>query len=96
MAELAAVPPSDAPEDEVLEFDVNDLTLGEIETIEEIVGHEVLRELGRGNPGIKTLIAVVFIMKKRTHPDVTLDDIRRMNVTALKVGGQPDPKEPGG
>jgi hypothetical protein len=96
MAAVAAVPPPDDQPAEVLEFDVNELTLGEIETIEEIVGHDVLRELGRGTPGAKTLVAVVYIIKKRSDPDVTLDDVRRLNVNALRISGQADPKEPGG
>lgn len=96
MAAVAAVPPPDDTPDEVLEFDVNALTLGEIETIEEIVGRDVLRELGRGTPGAKTLIAVVYVIKRRSDPDVTLDDIRQMNVNTLRLGGTADPKEPGG
>lgn len=96
MAAVAAVPPPDDTPDEVLEFDVNTLTLGEIETIEEIVGRDVLRELGRGTPGVKTLIAVVYVIKHRTDPDITLDDVRGMNVGTLKLSGAADPKEPGG
>jgi hypothetical protein len=96
MAAVAAVPPPDDDAPEVLEFDVNELTLGEIETIEEIVGRDVLRELGRGTPGAKTLIAVVYVIKRRSDPDITLDDVRRMNVNALRISGQTDPKEPGG
>jgi hypothetical protein len=96
MAAVAAVPPPDETPDEVLEFDVNELTLGEIETIEEIVGRDVLRDLARGTPGGKTLVAVVYVIKKRTDPDVTLDDVRGLKVNALRLSGQADPKEPGG
>jgi hypothetical protein len=96
MAAVAAVPPPEDQPAEVLEFDVNDLTLGEIETIEEIVGHDVLRELGRGTPGVKTLLAVVYVIKRRSDPDVTLDDVRGLKVNMLRLGGQADPKEPGG
>lgn len=95
MAVAAVPPPDDHREEEVLEFDVNDLTLGEIETLEEIVGGDVLRELGRGTPRAKTLLAVVYVIKQRVDPDITLDDVRRMKVSALRIGGQADPKEPG-
>lgn len=96
MAAVAAVPPPDDPPAEVLEFDVNELTFGEIETIEEIVGGDALRQLGRGTPSVKTLIAAVYVIKRRSDPDVTLDDVRQMNVSAVRLNGQADPKEPGG
>lgn len=96
MAAVAAVPPPAEEPTEELSFDINDLTWGELETIEEIVGRDVMRELGRGTPSVKTIVAVVYVVKRRTDPAFTLDDARTLKVNAVKIEGQSDPKEPGG
>jgi len=84
--------------DEELDFDVNTLTLGEVEVMEEIVGRDVMRELSRGDvqPSVKTLLALVYVIKRRTNPAFTLDDARARRVTAVKINGGTDPKEPAG
>lgn len=90
---MSALEPDD--NDEVLEFDVNSLTLGEVEEMEEIVGGEVMRQLGDGAPSVKTLVALVYVMKRRTNPDYSLDDARKMKVAAIKAEAAGDPKENG-
>jgi len=83
-------------DDEELAFDINTLTLGEVETMEEIVGRDVMRELGQGTPSVKTLLALVYVIKHRDNPAFTLDDARALRVTAVKVEAPTDPKETGG
>ena len=87
-------PPPEEPEE--LVFDVNTLTLGEVEAMEDIVGRDVMRELGQGTPSVKTLLALVYVMKRRTNPEFTLDDARALRITAVKANGGQDPKEPVG
>lgn len=89
------LPVSDG-DDEELSFDINTLTIGEAETMEDIVGRDVMHELGRGTPSVKTLVALVYVIKRRTNPDFTLDDARALRITSVKANGGQDPKEPAG
>lgn len=94
---VAALPrPDEPPEDETFVINANTLTLGELEELEDVTGRNVVAELGRGQPSAKTLIAVVWIMKKRADPNFTLDQARAMNVTSFKIEAPSDPKEPAG
>ena len=88
--------PSPEPADEVWEIDPNTLTLGELEEIEEISGRPGGAELGRGTPSMRTLLAIVYVMKRRSDPNFTLDDARAMQISTVKLEARQDPKEPGG
>lgn len=94
-----AVTPLPVPEDEpgeVWEIDPNTLTLGELEEIEEISGRPVAAELGRGTPSMRTLIGVVYVMKRRADPTFTLDDARAIQISTVKLEANQGPKEPAG
>lgn len=88
-------PEPEEPENELLEIDPNSLTLGELEEIEDITGRPVGAELGRGTPSMRTLLAVVFIMKRRKDPSYTLDDARKLNINTISLGAKQDPKAGG-
>lgn len=92
---VAALPDPE-PADELIEIDPNTLTLGELEQIEDIVGRNVTMELERGTPSAKTLLAVVFIMKRRKDPGFTLEEARTLNIGQIRAGAKNDPKEPAG
>lgn len=86
------------PEDnnEVVVIDANTLTWGELEQVEEVTGRNATAELGRGQPSAKTMTALIWVFKKRTDPNFTLDDARALNVTGVQVEARSDPKEPAG
>ena len=92
---VTALPTPEPDDNEILEFDVNSLTLGEAESLEDIIGRDHMRTLERGDPSIKALVALVYVMKRRDNPDFTLDDARRLKVTAIRATAVDDPKETG-
>lgn len=92
---VTALPSPEPDDNEVIQFDVNSLTLGEVETMEEIVGRDVMRELGQGTPSVKTLLALVYVVKRRDNPEFTLDDARKLKVAAIRAEAAADPKENG-
>lgn len=70
-----------------LEFDIDDLTIGEMEDLEEAAGISVgqLGELTTSNISAKTLKAIAWVMARRSDPTITLDDMRDVKVKALGV-----------
>lgn len=70
---------------ERIEVDFEDLTLGELEDIEEMSG-VVMANVG-GNPPAKVLTAAACVLMRRTTPDFTLEDARAIRVKALNFGG---------
>lgn len=80
---------TDAAE-EVLEFqvDIDDLTLGEIEEIEEAFDAKLEDiDLSRA----KALVYLIYLTKRRKDPDYTLEQARSVKVSALP---QPEPERP--
>jgi len=93
MAVTALPIPEPDDGDEVLEFDVNSLTLGEVEEMEEILGREVMKELGQGDPSVKTLVVLVYIIKRRNNPEYTMADARQVKVAMIQAESKADPKD---
>lgn len=74
------------------------LTLGETATVEQIAGLPIDALNDPTQPKSKLLAALVMVLKKRTHPDFTLDDAFSMDTdeaAALlaSLDGEDDPKE---
>jgi hypothetical protein len=65
-------------------IDYDRITLGDMESLEEHVGPHVWEELRGGKPSAKTLVALVWIMRRRDDPTFTLEDARQVPVVALK------------
>jgi len=91
---VAAVP--DPERNEMVVIDVNTLTWGELEQIEDLTGRNVTGELGRGQPSAKTMTALIWVVKRRTDPNFTMDDARALTVTGVNVKAPTDPKDPAG
>lgn len=75
--------------------DIDSLTLGEIEIVEEITGlgiDEIAETLGKPGPKAKLLVALAFVSERRTNPAVTLDEVRAMEIDLAAS----DPKGPAG
>ena len=64
-------------------MDFDDITLGEIEEIEDYAGLPISK-IGDETPGvIKLRIALAWIMKRRTNTAFTIDDARKMTASEL-------------
>lgn len=74
-----------------MKIDINRLTLGELEFIEEYCGQRWADAANDG--GSKFTIALVYIMGRRDNPEYTIDDAR--NVEVLEVNWGLDPVPPG-
>ena len=70
--------------DEQIAFDLDEITLGEMEELEDLLGVEAVRDLMNGKgASAKMLVTLVYIFKRRTNPEFTMDEARKMKVTAL-------------
>lgn len=72
-------------------MDFDDITLGEIEDIEDYAGLSISK-IGDDTPGvIKLRIALAWIIKRRTNPAFTIDDAKKMTATELTAFFSEDP-----
>ncbi len=89
MTQLAEAPREAEPETDdgfVLkingkEYDATDLTLNEVETIEDLCGGVSLDSLDLGRA--KTLKAIVFVLLRRDEPEITLEDAGNVKLSGL-------------
>ena len=66
-----------------MNLNVDDLTLGELEDIEEKTGVNVATLKQGAAPPTKVLTALVWVMKRREDPSFTYEMARETKVTAL-------------
>lgn len=77
---------------EVFKFDIERLTLGELEEVEEITGQAFGDLFGEGKTlRAKALRAFAYVMKKRDNPDYTYEQ-----TYDLVIDYESDPKEQSG
>jgi hypothetical protein len=76
-------------------FDFESLTLNEVETIELITGSSIDQLMDAGQAKGKAMKAIIFIMKKRTDPNFTLEQAGNLSMTEANAlfAGENDPKE---
>lgn len=74
-------------DDDTIVLDLDRMTLGELEAIEEVAGTDAVVAMMAGRMTAKALIAVAYVVKRRDDPAFTLEDARALKVLALK---QPD------
>lgn len=68
-----------------------DLTFGEHETGYEVAGAD-WEALLRGDIRPRGLMALVYVVLRRDHPDVTLDDVRALKMSVIRpVSTPPNP-----
>ena len=64
-------------------MDFEDITLGEIEDIEEYAGLPI-SSIASNEPGvIKLRVALAWILKRRIDPNFTIDDARKLSTKQL-------------
>jgi hypothetical protein len=76
-------------------FDFESLTLNEVEQIELITGSSIDQLMDAGQAKGKAMKAIIFIMKKRTDPNFTLEQAGDLSMTEANAlfAGESDPKE---
>ena len=77
-------------------IDVNELTIGDIEELETLVGKPFGEIFADGNLSAKAMAAIVYVVKRRDEPGFTLDDARTMKLGEIEFDVEPDPTKPGG
>ena len=84
---------TDTPDD-VLNIDINDLTIAEVVEIEALTG-QPLDALGQPDkPKGLMLQALAYISKRRDNPDFTFEDAGALKITT--TSSKPAPTEPEG
>ena len=73
--------------DAATEFDPNDLTLDEIEAFEDITDMPLDEALDKGTRKAKVMKALAFILLRREDPNITLEDVGKMKLSAVPFGG---------
>ena len=63
------------------EYDATDLTLNEVEQIEDLNGGVSLDQLDLGRA--KTLKAIVYVLLRRDDPEITLEDAGNVKLSGL-------------
>jgi hypothetical protein len=80
-----------------MNVDYSDLTLGEIETIEELTGKTLDDIIEVKTPRGRLMRALVFVITKRSNPGYTFEETAKLTLeqglTALGTGEDNDPKE---
>ncbi len=76
--------------DDVMNIDLDDLTIGEVIEIESITGVAMDAMQDPGEPKGRMLQAMAFISRRRTDPDFTLEDALNLK---LNVDGGEDPTD---
>jgi hypothetical protein len=77
---------------DITEIDLDGLTLGEMEIVEDMTGlglDQIFESLGKQGPKSKILIALGLVTERRKNPDVTVEEIRDMKF----VVAESDPKD---
>jgi len=80
-----------------MNVDYSDLTLGEIETIEELTGKTLDDIIEVKTPRGRLMRALVFVITKRSNPAYTFEETAKLTLeqglNALGTGEDDDPKE---
>jgi hypothetical protein len=75
-----------------VEFDLDSVTMAELEELESLIGGDVMEAMGEGKPKMRLLRALAFITMRRSNPDLTWDDIGALKITDLDFGTPPSPQ----
>lgn len=74
---------------------LDDLSLGELELLDELAGDSWLDELKEGRAKPRTMTALAYIVLRRQYPDVTIEDVRALKLRAFRVAPDANPTEAG-
>jgi hypothetical protein len=75
-----------------LEFNLDDMTIAELEEIEELIGGDVLEMMTAGTPKMRLLRVLAWVTMRRSNPDLTMDDVGAMKLSSLNLEAPPTPQ----
>jgi hypothetical protein len=78
--------------DNIFELDINSLTIGEIEEIEDLGGQPIDSLFSATGKKGKALRAIAFVMKRRENPDFTWEEAGDLRINLS--GDEQDPTSP--
>lgn len=67
----------------VIDVDIDSMTLGEMELVEELTGlglDEIGTVMAKPGPKVRVLAALAYVVKRRTDPDITLEQVKGMRI----------------
>jgi len=64
----------------MLKLDFDDLTLDEVELIEELTGREIGEAYAAGKPKGKALKVFLWIMQRRINPNYSIEDAGKLTI----------------
>lgn len=73
--------------DERIDVNINDLTLGDLEDVENVIGADGVKALMRGEVTAKAMIALTWVVKRVEIPGFSMDDARKMPLSIFSVDG---------
>lgn len=71
---------------EAINIDPNDLTLDEIELVEDTLGLSIDTAFSTGTPKAKALKTLVWVMMRRDDPEVTIESVGSLKLTDINLG----------
>lgn len=88
-----------------LDLDIDSMTLGEMEIVEDLTGlglDEIGDAMTKPGPKTKVLVALAYVVKRRTDPTVTVEQVKGMRVSLAAsdpkdvpaIDGQPGSVQP--
>jgi hypothetical protein len=66
-----------------MQFDLSDLTIGELADFEEVTGRDPMNLPEEFRPTVKDLLAFAWIIGRRADPSLTIEGARRMRLEDL-------------
>lgn len=75
-----------------VEYDLDDLTLDEVELIEETAGGVPFAEVNYGS--VKGMKAFAFTLMKRDHPDITMEEVGKVKIASFESPNEEMPDLP--
>lgn len=72
-----------------VQFDINELTLAEVEELEDLLDCPIDKAFSANGKKAKALRAIVWLQSRRTNPDFTWDEAGQVKMTEVNLG-EPD------
>jgi hypothetical protein len=66
--------------DETITFNLDELTLGELADLEDVLGTS-LKTINLSNPPVKLLVAMTWLITRRSNPKFTYEDARNVKIS---------------
>lgn len=68
-------------DNEQFQIDMQDLTWGEAEEVEELIGGSIADNI----ESVKGVLAIAFLARRRKHPLTTIDELRALPMGAIEI-----------